>query len=244
VTLDEEVDRAAEQSKDTGGHRRIWWSFAIMLFGALLLSAMWFTDHATLAGQRQQLADVGQELADQHQATNTLIVQANQLADQVRHLGGTPVVAPPATAPVGQAGTNGHDGQTPPCLFTASQCVGAPGQPGTNGANGTNGVDGQTPPCMSTPAQCQGADGKNGTDGKNGSDGKDGATGPAGTSVTRQYFARNAAGECHSYNDFSDGRTVDEGPAGDAACPAPSSPPPTQTTPAVLPPSVTKRRRD
>jgi len=240
VTLDEEVDRAAEQSKDTGGHRRIWVSFAVMLFGALLLSAMWFSANAKLAGQSQQLAEVGRELADQHQATATLVVQANQLADQVRHLGGTPVVAPPATAPIVQPGTNGHDGQTPPCLFTASQCVGPPGQPGTNGANGTNGVDGETPPCMSTPAKCQGADGKNGTDGKNGSDGKDGAT---GTSVTRQYFARNAAGECRNYNDFSDGRTVDEGPAGDAACP-PSSPPPTTTPPAVLPTGTTLRRRD
>ena len=60
-----------------------------------------------------------------------------------------------------------------------------------------------------------------GASGKNGNDGRDGQNGAPGVSVTKQYFDRDSSGACRNYNDFSDGRTrVDEGPAGDTACPA------------------------
>ncbi len=74
----------------------------------------------------------------------------------------------------GVNGTNGTNGSSPPCLLTASQCVGATGSPGVSGKNGTNGVNGingtnganaVTPPCLMTASQCVGASGANGANG-------------------------------------------------------------------------------
>lgn len=63
----------------------------------------------------------------------------------------------------GTNGINGLDGETPPCLSTPAQCV---------GADGRDGVDGK-----------DGADGQDGVDGKDGVDGAPGRP-PAGFSFT------------------------------------------------------------
>jgi len=90
------------------------------------------------------------------------------LAQQVRELGGTPVVqAPSIPGPEGRPGRDGRDGVdgrdgkdgvTPACVTEPSQCRGESGAPGTPGQNGQPGKDG--------------ADGKDGRDGTNGVDGQ------------------------------------------------------------------------
>lgn len=82
----------------------------------------------------------------------------------------------------GKDGTNGTNGVSPPCLLTASQCVGSTGSPGKNGTNGINGINGingtngVTPPCLATASQCVGATGANGKDGANGANGSPATT--------------------------------------------------------------------
>ncbi|MFB9687717.1 hypothetical protein [Amycolatopsis plumensis] len=223
MTRDDVIDRAARESKDHRGHLRIWLSGGLLLLGVLALAAAVFIGRA----QNDALADKVTALTAR---ADTAEQAVGKLADQVRGLGAVPVAAPGqpgAVGATGATGQRGEPGQTPPCLLTATQCVGAPGKDGQPGQPGTNGVDGQ-------PGQ-PGKDGANGTDGKDGAD---------GVSVTRQYFDRDADGRCRNFNDFSDGRTrIDEGPAGDAAC-APATPPPTTTPSAVLPTGPTLRRRD
>lgn len=137
----------------------------------------------------------------------------------------------------------GADGSTPPFDAIVDAVLAKIPTPknGADGQNGANATAAQVADAVA--AYCGQADepcrGKPGTDGQNGHDGA------PGVSVVRQYFDRASDGQCRNFNDFSDGRTrVDQGPAGDAACPAPSSPPPTQMTPAVLPPGVTRKRRE
>jgi hypothetical protein len=56
--------------------------------------------------------------------------------------------------------------------------------------------------------------------------GPQGDQGPQGISVVAQQFVRNDQGDCRSQVTLSDGRVLDGGPAGDAACP-PDAPPTT-----------------
>jgi hypothetical protein len=141
------------------------------------------------------------------------------LAQQVRQLGGTPVVQPPGIpGPEGQSGrdgTNGRDGRdgvTPPCVSEPPQCRGADGEPGEPGEAGPSGQGGQN--------------GQDGTPGKDGTDGVDGQP-PASWSWVdgdgrTQSCTRNAG-------------TPDTAPT--YTCTAPSSGPPgtTTTTPPPLP---------
>jgi len=228
MTRDDVIDRAARESKDHRGHVLIWVSFAVFLLGAAALAAVVFIGRA----QNGALADQVDTLTHRADTAESI---SGQLADQVRKLGGTPVVQPPAQGAPGATGATG-----------------AQGLQGVPGRDGPEGKPGPAPECLNTPQRCQGADGKPGADGAPGAAGTDGAPGKdgapgrdgaPGVSVTRQYFDRNADGECRNYNDFSDGTQVDEGPAGDAAC-APPAPPPTTTPSAVLPTGTTLRRRD
>jgi hypothetical protein len=102
--------------------------------------------------------------------------QKNQdaLANQVKALGGTPVVEPKAGAP-GSQGPPGVPGRT--------GATGPPGVRGPQGPPGAAGKNGVTPPCALLLGGCVGPSGKNGTNGQAGTDGvngKDGQTGPAG----------------------------------------------------------------
>lgn len=177
------VEGAAEHAvKDVKARRSTWVAFVVLLLCIL----------AAVAYYGPRLASVSSHAQEQDSRISDLIVKAdrnandaNALADQVRRLGGTPIVVPAPAAPAGQPGAagangvNGRDGQSPPCLLTPAQCQGAAGQPGTagtngaNGTNGTDGVDGKTPPCYAEPAQCRG------TNGAPGQPGERGAPGPA-----------------------------------------------------------------
>lgn len=226
------VQPAAEQARDDRSHRRLYLAGALIVLGILGLAAWAWV---SINGLRDDVAVANGHVDRATTAAQDSATRSQQLYDQVLKLGGTPVVAPAqpgapgatgATGATGSTGATGAPGPTPPCLLTATQCQGTDGQPGTDGAAGKDGVPG--------------APGKDGTPGKDGAPGKDGQP---GASVTRQYFARDDQGTCHTYDDFSDGRTrVDEGPAGDAAC-APAAPPPTTTPSAVLPSGTTLRRR-
>ena len=97
-----------------------------------------------------------------------------------------------------------------------TKCQGTPGEPGKDAPAVT---DEQlftqvARYCSGEGAPCKGQPGTNGRD---------------GVSFVRQYFARNDAGECHSYVVLSTGPDgIDSGAAGDAACP-PLAPPTTPT---------------
>jgi len=232
------VQPAAEQARDERSHRLLYLAGAMIVVGLLGLAVWaWLSIHSL---QDHVAAAEG----DAHSATSSAqdaAGRAQQLYDQVKQLGGTPVVQPPppvavgpagATGATGATGQRGEPGQSPPCLLTASQCVGPAGPGGPAGPEGKAGQTGATGP--GGPAGPAGPEGKLGPEGPEGQ---------PGTSVTRQYFDRNADGECRNYNDFSGGRVrVDEGPAGDAACAPAQSPPPT-TPSAVLPTGTTLRRR-
>ena len=251
------VEPAAQEAH--GSHRGIY--LTATAFIAALIVAAWvlFSQHTQLTAQSDQLTAQNNRLGELERAEQDTLRTANALADQIRKLGAVPVVTPPplatATDPgdlrnaartavdeycAARNGCRGPDGVTPNVDTIVDMVLARVPTPQA----GRDGRDAPTPDwaaqvaayCGQTSDPCRG---KPGTDGQNGHDGA------PGVSVVRQYFDRASDGQCHNFNDFSDGRTrVDQGPAGDSACPAPSSPPPTQTTPAVLPPGVTRKRRD
>ena len=90
------------------------------------------------------------------------------LSQQVRDLGGTPVVGPR-----GENGLDGADGQTGP-----SGPPGPTGAAGVDGQDGTDGVPGSPGP--TGPAGPSGQPGMDGTHGRDGIDGEPGPTGPVG----------------------------------------------------------------
>jgi hypothetical protein len=117
------------------------------------------------------------------------------LANQVKSLGGTPVVEakPGARGDPGVAGSQGPQGQqgipglrgpqgpigvtgrSPACLLEPSRCVGPKGATGGTGVAGAQGPQGDT-----GPGGAKGDTGPAGTDGKPGADGAVGPTGPTG----------------------------------------------------------------
>lgn len=154
---DDHIDRtivqpAATHARDRHMHHMLWLAGALLLAGVVTLFALWLS-------QRTQLSDVVQR-AD----TNASV--SRQLADQVRSLGGTPVVQPVA-GPAGVPGAAGATGATGASGVQGPQ--GVPGQKGDTGAPGPTG-----------PAGVQGAAGQDGTDGTNGQAGATGVAGPQG----------------------------------------------------------------
>lgn len=225
------VQPAADAGRDVRSHRLLYVGAVLFVGGLLWLAVAYFTQ--------------GQQLADVKATTSTLSTQANQLADQVRGLGHTPVVEPAQVGPTGatgaagplgpagQRGPQGEPGVSPPCMSTPTQCV---GPAGAKGDQGTAGAEGKA-----------GADGAQGPGGPAGPTGPAGPAGPQGVSVTDVAPVRQDDGSCVwvvSMHDPATGAnsTVTH-PAGDAACPTapPLSPP---TTPAVLPTGTTIRRRN
>ncbi|AXX32079.1 hypothetical protein KCV87_32125 [Actinosynnema pretiosum subsp. pretiosum] len=137
------VRQAAEQARDDAGHRGIRLALAALLVGlAVLAGAVW-------SGWRS--IDALRDRADAN------AVAAQQLAEQIRADGGTPVVQPPRPS---ERGT--------------------PGELGAPGPQGPAGQDGAAPPCLTEPAQCRGTTGHPGTDGAPGPAGEPGAPGPGG----------------------------------------------------------------
>lgn len=193
MTADERVndaiERGADRAMDRRGHVTIWVLLVVVLIGLSAFGVAFFS----VQGDNQELRE-----------------SVAALANQVTHLGGTPVVpAPGERGPVGPAGRDGRDGDdgtTPACLSEPPQCRGANGADAT----GAPGADGQP--------------GKDGTDGKDGRDGVDGKP-PAGWTWTD---SNGREQRC-----TRDPASPDTDPT--YACTAPSTGPPGTTTAPLLP---------
>ncbi|WP_211246647.1 hypothetical protein [Amycolatopsis taiwanensis] len=144
------VQPAARSARDSRSHRLIYVAGALLVLGIIGLAVLWW-------GQHQQIAQLRAD-------GNTTASQAQQLAQQVRSLGGTPVVEPPVPGPQGPQGEPG--------------AAGAAGAPGPQGPPGPVGVAG--PPGPAGPSGAPGASGRDGKDGATGPAGPSGAQGPAG----------------------------------------------------------------
>ncbi|MGZ3140789.1 hypothetical protein ACVDFE_02050 [Lentzea chajnantorensis] len=159
MTADDRIStalhQAAEDARDRKGHRWMWVGLAAALAGLvwLAIANISHTNEISALDQQQRAAAEA----------------AQTLAGQVRELGGTPAVQPPAPGERGEQGTPGRDGVngrdgtngvTPACVFESSQCRGESGRDGQNGADGKDGKDGTN-----------GVDGKDGLDGQPGRDG-------------------------------------------------------------------------
>jgi hypothetical protein len=160
------VARAAEAAIDHRGHRWMWACLAAVVVGlALLAVAMW----SVLSGQDRQ----GDAIASlTHQADSNASV-AQQLAAQVRSMGGQPVVQPPVPGAQGPAGAQGVAGPGgPPGPSGPSGAAGPIGDTGPTGSAGTDGAPGA--------AGSDGAQGPQGQVGPTGAQGPKGDTGPSG----------------------------------------------------------------
>jgi hypothetical protein len=123
-------------------------------------------------------ADLHGQLQQQEKASQTL-------ARQVRRLGGTPLVSPPAevtSGPSGPVGATGQRGAVGPSGPRGPAGVDGPaGSPGPVGPSGAPGAIGQPGPKGDTgPKGSAGEPGPAGPAGPSGADGKDGAAGPQG----------------------------------------------------------------
>lgn len=106
---------------------------------------------------------------------DTAVSAVTELANQVRQLGGQPVVEPselPKTGPQGDVGPEGPQGPPGPAGPAGPQ-----GEPGTDGTTGPTGAPGAS---VTGPAGPSGPAGPAGKDGKDGADGAPGPAGPAG----------------------------------------------------------------
>lgn len=119
----------------------------------------------------------------QDAALDQAALDRHALAEQVRDLGGKPVVTPPPPeqgprgerglpgigieGPRGETGPRGRPPSSGELLAAATRALRAnPPPPGEDGRDGRNGIDGE--------------DGEDGTDGADGRDGVDGEQGPQG----------------------------------------------------------------
>lgn len=110
--------------------------------------------HTGLVATKADLGDQKTITAENVEAARQNAIAARRLAQQVKNLGGVPIVQPNDLTPV--PGPQG-----------------LPGSPGINGVNGVNGRNGKN-----------GADGQDGSNGINGVDGQNGAPGAAGQDGT------------------------------------------------------------
>ncbi len=171
----DQVDRTVQLAVDDAARpstRRTIVAFAavsVVLAAAAIVMVLWW---------RSDSRDLEAALRSD---SSTLRGDVVALRDQVRGLGGTPVVPergapgsdglPGSNGRDGADGRDGKDGASPPCLTESAQCRGADGSDGADGSNGADGADGQ-------PGK-DGAAGTDGVNGTNGVNGRDGAPGPA-----------------------------------------------------------------
>ncbi|MFD2421681.1 hypothetical protein [Amycolatopsis pigmentata] len=227
--MEQDVVRpAAHDARDRRSHLLIYLGGGLVLLGIVVLAALWW-------GQHQQIAQLRAD-------GNETATQAQQLAQQVRSMGGTPVVEPASPGPQGPQGLKGDTGAT-----GASGAQGPAGPPGPQGLTGATGPAG--------PSGAPGVNGQNGTDGATGAtgpQGPQGATGPQGPAGPQGppgpqgQAGQPPSGWTTSYPDGST-ETCQRAANFDPSSPQytctvnnPSSPSQT-TSPAVLP-KVTRRR--
>lgn len=155
----DQVDRTMQLAADDAARPRTRRIITVLAVVSVVLAAAAIGLVLWLGGKSRDL-----EAALRSDGTG-LRADVTALRDQVRGLGGTPVVP--------ERGTPGPDG-----------LPGADGRDGRDGTNGQNGTDGSTPPCLSEPPQCRGANGADGSDGQAGKAGQDGVAGKDGADGT------------------------------------------------------------
>lgn len=187
------VQPAADDARDTGGHRLIAFGLVMMFVGILGLVVFGVVLAARLSSARTDLTSANGTAQSAYSAVQ-------QLSKQVHDLGGIPVATAPAPGAPGQAGANGAPGLTgatgpkgdtgatgpaPSTDFLFSlikPLIPAP-VPGTNGADGAPGATG--------PKGDPGTPGATGPKGDPGVNGTDGAPGPAGPLCPDGYTSQN-----------------------------------------------------
>lgn len=224
------VQPAAHDARDGRSHLIIYAAGAAVVAGIIGLALLWWGQH----GQITQLRADG----------NTTASQAQQLANQVRSLGGTPVVEPASPGPQGPQGLPGSNGATGSTGQTGAQGVpgqkgdkGDTGAAGTNGSNGQNGNDGKTGPSGEPGATgAQGPAGAQGATGPAGPAGADGEPGqpPSGWTTTYPDGSTETCQRAANFDPASPQYECTVQPAGGSSTPA--------TTSAVLP-FVRRRQR-
>lgn len=148
--------------------RRNWLIIAIA--GVVALLGLWASVQINALGTQLRESEQNQQV----------------LSDQVKHLGGVPLVSPSA-GPRGERGETGPPGQTIVGPRGSAGPSGPPGRPGRDGKDsivpgpsGPPGVAG-SPGARGEPgATVTGPPGPRGEAGKDGADGKDGSPGPKG----------------------------------------------------------------
>ena len=140
-------------------------AYVILVVGFVAVLLFYFTDLTGRVNHADHRAD---ENAERSEAALTAVAD---LANQVRSMGGHPVVEPSELpGPVGASGPAGPAGAT-----------GATGATGDTGPRGPRGYPGPTGPVGPMgPAGATGAKGETGPKGEPGQDGKDGADGKDG----------------------------------------------------------------
>lgn len=185
------VQEAVEESRDSKAHFWLWFFIGLVTLGVLSLGALAVasvTDNETQQDEIAALRDSATINAD----------SVKRLQDQVRDLGGVPVVDSPepvpgprgepgATGPKGDQGEKGDPGATGPGGPSGPMgppgAAGAPGEPGTNGQDGAEGPVGPE-----GPQGPVGPEGPQGPQGPAGDQGPSGPTCPEGASrQTRTY---------------------------------------------------------
>lgn len=204
------VKPAAAEARDNRAHRLLWLFGVAMLLSVAVLGALYLQAHSrlgALSGQAQQLSDDGQ-----------------RLAQQVRSMGGTPVVQP---GPPGAAGEPGKPGRG---ITSTSLAGGHLIVAYTDGATqdvgqveGAAGAAGRSITGTAVVADALIVTYSDGTSANAGQVvGPQGAAGAAGRSVAA--VAVNAAS--HLVVSYSDGTASDAGPLppGPAGPPGPTGP--------------------
>lgn len=141
---------------------------SMLLVGLLLGFVLYQLDHLS--------SRLDQSQTDRQQLHDQLVTQqhaAEQLAKQVRRMGGTPVVTPSPAVSGDAAGAVGPIGPSGP-----PGPRGIAGRPGKNGTTGASGAAGAPGPAGSSGVS--GAKGDTGATGAKGDTGAVGATGPQG----------------------------------------------------------------
>jgi len=150
------------------------------VIGALaIVLTVWVLVHG-LTARVQHAEDTS---AANEKAATQATRAVSQLAQQVKQLGGTPVVKPQQlSGPVGPQGATGPTGPEGPRGMPGSVGpMGAPGATGPKGATGPAGTPGQTGPAgPAGPAGPTGPTGPAGPKGEQGEQGPKGEQGPAG----------------------------------------------------------------
>lgn len=133
--IEEVVQHAADRARDSQSRRGIWFAFVLLMVGILACAVALISQHA--------------EIDELGMAADANARNAQQLAEQVRGLGGVPIVQPPTpgergeTGPAGRgiAGTSIIGGRLLLAYSDGTsedkgQVVGAAGAPGPQGKEG------------------------------------------------------------------------------------------------------------